>query len=433
MEALISAAKARASLSDEEIGAIFYARRSRAYSRTSATAADTVELEYWLQRMLREHPRHAQLAQYFAFQFTADEWKHPTKAMLDSLERLYVRFAPLSGPGRNLVQSGQRVAERLNDDAAYRRWIERSARRNSGEDSYGIALALLKRPQFRHDGQEMVRRILAAPPAGIAGQRRLQEDHTAYIHEVDAARRIALAELGRSLIADGHTREALDTLGLAAKGGWDPDLFNSLRAAYSAAGDRTGLMTMRARAVVDPRTPADSVAAFDAAGRGDGRWNTLVSEARREMHERLLDRAVVRPLRGSPSLEDSGGRAHTLRSLAGGRPTAVIFWSRHCGYAIEALPTIAKVAERMTREGSRVLFVVDEPPSADIKQYLASRHWSLPVYHDTRSEMLTAFASFGTPAYYVLDEAGRIRFNTVNGEAELIAQVEALRAEHGKN
>jgi thiol-disulfide isomerase/thioredoxin len=432
MESLIAVAKARPTLSDDEIGTIFFARRSRAYGQ-SATAADTVEMEYWLNRMQLEHPRHMQLAQYYAFRFTPEQWKHPSREVLDSLERLYQRFAPLTGPGRNLILSGERMAESARDDSVYRRWSERSVGVKAGEDSYRLGLALLKRPQFRPDGQAILRRVLASSPQALGRTRQLQEDHKTYLRRADDARHVVLAELGRSLVADGQTRAALDTLGLAAAGSWDPEMFSSLRAAYAAAGDSEGVQTMRARAVVDPRTPSDSVASFVAAGRTRSGWETLVSNARREMHERLLDRAIVRPLRGSPSLDNAAGQKHTLRSLTDGKPTAVIFWSRHCGYAIEALPTIAKVAERMTREGNRVLFVVDEPPSADIKKYLVSRHWSLPVYHDTRSEMLSAFASFGTPAYYVLDEAGRIRFNEVNEEAELIAQVEALRAEHGQN
>ena len=72
---------------------------------------------------------------------------------------------------------------------------------------------------------------------------------------------------------------------------------------------------------------------------------------------------------------------------------------------------------------------MDEPPSAELKRYLMSLHWTLPVYYDTRSEMLSAFSSFGTPAYYVIDGSQHIRFAGVSGEAELIAQVDALHEE----
>lgn len=37
-------------------------------------------------------------------------------------------------------------------------------------------------------------------------------------------------------------------------------------------------------------------------------------------------------------------------------------------------------------------------------------------------------SNFGTPGYYVLDAAGRIRFDTAEDEATLLAQVGSLRA-----
>ena len=78
-------------------------------------------------------------------------------------------------------------------------------------------------------------------------------------------------------------------------------------------------------------------------------------------------------------------------------PAAVVFWSRHCG-AIEALPSITRLAERLAREGSRLLLVVDEAPSAELTRYLAARQWTLPAYYDVRGEMRNAFSSFALTA-----------------------------------
>jgi AhpC/TSA family len=437
MKSLIASAKTRPALSESEIGSIFYARLSRAYYRPTATAADTAELAYWLARLEREHPRHMQLAQHYTFRFTPEQWKHPDAGMLDSLERLYARFAPLKGPGRNLEATAVRLAASSKDDAVYRRWSERTAGVDSREDSaYALALALLRRPSLRHEGQAMLRKVLASGPEALAGARGLREDHKAYLRSADDARRVALAALGRSLIADGRTRDGLDTLGLAAKGSWDPELFRSLRAAYTAAGDSAGVLAMRARLVVDPRTPTDSLPVITTAARAQlsaAAWDSLVSAARNEMHARLLDGAINRSLRGAPSVLGDDGKTHKLRDLSGGQPTAVIFWSRHCGAAIGALPSIIEVAERMTRQGKRLIFVVDEPPSADIAQYLRSKHWALPVYHDVHGEMMSAFSNFGTPAFYVIDGASHIRFDGLGEEPELIAQIDALRAERGVN
>lgn len=431
IENLIASARTKPKLSESEIGVIFYARQVLTY-RKDATAADSAEFNYWLNRTLREYPRHMQLAQHYAIQFTPEEWKHP-EHMLDSLERLYARFSPLQGPGRNIVIAGQRAASKSESDVVYRRWSARGIGADSrGDSAYWTALAMIKRPSTRQEGMTSLRRLLASPLAAMAGARDLREDSTKYSMRAGAARRAGLAALGRALIAEGRTRAGLDSLGQAARGGWDPSLFRGLRAAYAAAGDSAGVQAMLLRMSVDPRTPTDTATAIVAWGRarlGAKTWNSLATSARREMHERLLARTIVRSLRGSPSLVTGDGKSRTLREVMANRPAAVIFWSRHCGFAIEALPSIRRVAERLAREGRGVLLVVDEAPSADVKRYLAEKQWTLPVYYDVRGEMKSAFNTFGTPAYFVLDGAGRIRFDRIDDEAELIAQVDALRSE----
>jgi thiol-disulfide isomerase/thioredoxin len=126
------------------------------------------------------------------------------------------------------------------------------------------------------------------------------------------------------------------------------------------------------------------------------------------------------------------GRSVAFRDLTANRAAVVIFWSRHCGWALEALPAITSVAERLDRAGKRVVFVVDdETPSNDLKAFMRSKKWTLPIYYDSRGELKQAFANFGTPAYYVLDNSGRIRFDWADGEAELIAQLDAITPSRG--
>jgi hypothetical protein len=432
MDSLAAAARLRPQLTASEIGSIYFDRVVRARSRKGATAADTADAAYWLNRLQHEHPGHMQLAQYYALRITPDEWKHPA-AILDTLELVYPRFVPMHTPGGSLIQSAMRAVKLGRDDAAYRRWSERSAGLGGyGDSAYRLARALVKRPSLRREGEAALRRLLGSSSAMFVGMRSLEEDRRSYLQRAEDGRHVALAELGRALIADGHTRAGLDTLGLAANGSWDPALFENLLAAYAAAGDSTGMQAMRVRLAVDPRTPEDSIGAMTISGRarlGSARWDSLTNVAKGEMHARVLDRAFVHSLRGTPSLAGEDGRMRALRDLTGGRPAAVIFWSRDCGWAIEALPTIAQVAARMTREGKQVVFVVDERPSAELKQYLTSRHWSLPIYYDTRREMQDAFSKFGTPSYYVIDGSGRIRFDEVAEVADLLTQMEALAAE----
>ena len=70
--------------------------------------------------------------------------------------------------------------------------------------------------------------------------------------------------------------------------------------------------------------------------------------------------------------------------------------------------------------------VFDEGPSEELTDFLAKREVTLSVYHDMNGSAKDAFTNFGTPQYFVLDTEGRIRFDQVDGVAELIAQVAAL-------
>jgi hypothetical protein len=55
----------------------------------------------------------------------------------------------------------------------------------------------------------------------------------------------------------------------------------------------------------------------------------------------------------------------------------------------------------------------------------------MKTYLDSHGEMTTAFNSWGTPAYYVLDSEGRIRFAATSDAEEVLARAEAVRLEGG--
>jgi thiol-disulfide isomerase/thioredoxin len=145
------------------------------------------------------------------------------------------------------------------------------------------------------------------------------------------------------------------------------------------------------------------------------------------MHERLLERSKTRSLRGPARLTTAAGKVVELSSVTRGKPAVVIFWSRNCGGAIEELPAITAAAERLHRSGTPVVLVVDETPTSDVAAYLTRRQWPLPIYHDVDGNVATAFANFGTPMYYVLDSAGRIRFDYAEDPMLLLAQVGSLK------
>ena len=429
IDRLTGDAKRKSALNDAEIGVIFFDRMARANNRKTGTAADSAEFEYWLERILREHPRHMQLAQYFGYRFTPEEMAMP-RMVLDSLERLWARFAPLTGPGVAIVNVGQQMAAKFDDDALVKRW---SARAYSGRSDsvYMVARTTAARPKLRDESMAALRRALATPSM-MESTRRMEETRAEYTLRMEDERRTALAWLGRALIASGHTRAGLDTLNLAAVGAWNPGLFRSLRSAYATAHDTASERAMRARLAVDPRTAPDTVVSLTSTGRaqlGATAWEALVATARDEMHARLLARSRSKSLRGSPSLLDGSGVSTTLRAISRGAPAAVIFWSRNCGFAIQALPQIIETTARLRRDGRKVVFVVDEAPSAAVKALLAAKGWTGDTWYDARGEMKEAFSNFGTPSYYVLDGTRHIRFNAVDEVPDLIGQMDAVVSE----
>jgi hypothetical protein len=403
----------------------------RAYTRAMrGTRADSAEARYWLSRVNHEYPRNTQLAQYYAVSFSRTDYEQPAR-MLDSLERLYTKFAPLQGPGRNVVNVAMGAVSKTKDSALYRRWHERMLT-GTADSLYRTALDYAARSEFRGEGEAAIRELLAREATTLVRARGLAETPRQFAERAQNARRRLLVALGAALIADGRSREAIDTLNQAASGVWDPQIFRSLRNGYAAAGNVRDADRMAIRLAVDPRTTRDSAEAMLRVARarsGSGAVDSSIRLARDEMNARYLARSTTRTLRGSAHLVDADGERVALRNVTGGQPAVVVFWSLHCGWALQALPGIMRAAEQLHEDGVPVVFIAGEAPSSEVKTYLKEKKWTLPVYFDSASETANAFANFGTPAYYVLDGAGRIRFNSIeDDQAELLAQVGALQS-----
>jgi len=428
LDSLISSAKARPRLRYEEIGSVYF-RTYAAAVRSGATRADSTEWTYWWNRIRTEYPRHEQVAQRLPYFMDAKLLGH--RAALDSLESLYHALSPITGLGRALFNRAQQLMTDGDDPATVRRWLERAAA-GSPDSARRMAMSLSARPAFRDEGMQLLRTLLRDSSARLVRVRALESNANEYDREVADQRRRMLASLGRALVVQGNRKAALDTLRLAASGTWDPALFAELAATYLQAGDTLAAYRMDARLVVDPRTSASHADTLAADGRrrlGAQAWTSALTSARREMHERLLERSVVRSVPESVTLRTRDGREARVHELAGGKPAVVIFWSRHCGPALEATADIATLIARLEAEGTRTLFVVNEAPSTDLDRALAGLKITWPVYFDSQGSLANAMNIFGTPSYYVLDGAGRVRFDYAAEVLDVAAQVEAVRSE----
>lgn len=429
LDRLVARARLAPSLGYDAMGSIYYHEYSRA-RRPGATGADSAAWQYWWQRLRAEYPKHDQAAQRLAFWM--DVRALGAARALDSLEHLYQYFGPShTSQGRSITRVAADVAGTVGDPSTQRRWTER-LHTSERDSALRVAVFLSKTPGFRTEGMQALRDLLHDDRLGALVVRPLGRNSAGHARRLADLRRTILGSLGRALAASGQPRAALDTLRLASDGGWDPELFRDLARSYAIAGDTLASLLMQARIAVDGRTaPAkrDSLLRVGEQRAGPARWATLVRDARTEMHARLLEQSVVRSIPPSAQLRTRGGKDVPLTRLINDRPSLVIFWSRQCGYAIDALPEIKRLVERLARVGTPVVFAIDEAPSAELDRALAEYEITWPVYFDVRVSLGNAMRNFGTPAFYVLDRAGRIRFTAVDEPSDVYGRLEAVAAE----
>jgi len=108
--------------------------------------------------------------------------------------------------------------------------------------------------------------------------------------------------------------------------------------------------------------------------------------------------------------------------VAADRPLAVVFWSRFCAPAVAVLPAVQATAHRLAARGVSLVLVADESPSAEAREFLRQKGVEIPVFFDSRREAAVAFRNWGTPAHYLVDARGRIRFEDVGRVEDLVLQ-----------
>ncbi|MEX1113477.1 MAG: TlpA disulfide reductase family protein, partial [Patescibacteria group bacterium] len=423
-QALLAAYREAPTVPADELATIVF----RAWAQN-----DTAAWDYWWERTRREAPHHPQTAQQAALRA---RMKYPRNSAHDLLlvdfEEIWERHGPVVGdPGNALFQMALYAANEAKDVSAYRRWAHRSMAGDPSIVSH-YASTFLRYPELRDEGLAILRRQLRGSQFASYYPRPLGSTREAYRRVFDRDRRRLLGTIGRALLDAGNQRGGLDTLALAVSDGWDLALFQDVAAARMTAGDTVGALAIEAKVTADPRTSEvrrDSLAQLGTRVLGARAWADSVANAGLFMSRTMMASAVLRHFSGDPELTDSTGRVIRLRDLIAGRPALVVYWSRFCGPALEALPRIDSVATVLRGQGVPAFLIMDEPPSAALTAFLKEHQVSTPVYHETRREASKAFRNFGTPAYYVLDPAGRIRFTRASTEDELLVQVAAVRDE----
>jgi hypothetical protein len=408
----------------------------------AAGVRDTILAKKWRDRLMREAPDNTFAVQWRMFDVLQRLGQsHDTAAALAALDTLWIH-AP--SPRRGQVAGyAFSLAQATSPTGVIRQWADRIGEsepsllaRHSWTRSYASLLTTL--PPTRSDvaalhaeGRGLLRSELAWLSHPGPGNRRLGETRARQEERLAGSRRQVYAALGKALIADGHRSGGLDTLALAAAAGWDLSLFGTIAQGRLVAGDTAGALDMDARVAVDPRTDSTYVTSVQPLvnALGEPEWHARLDTARSEFARRMLAEGVDRALPGPVHLTDATGRHYDLGHLTGGHVSVVVFSSRFCGGAVQALPATDTLAARLAGEGVNVFGIVEEKPSPEFASFLREKGVRMPMYHDVNGEASRAFNNWGTPGYYVLDARGKLRFDEADSPDEVLAQVEALRME----
>ena len=399
----------RASLTGDDLGDMFW---------YAMDVGDSVREAFWRSRLEREAPTSPLAVQNRALAIGARAWKDKdsVRALAD-LDRLWDEAGPAHG---NLVNVGWSMAQRVADSAGLVRWADHYLVMNPRDSSW-IATVFTRYPALREEGMQRLRRHLEGLQM-LNDSRRALERTVEEQRAVDAASaRQILVALGDALVASGRTAAGLDTLRLAVGEGWDVTLFRRVAQIQLSVGDTAGALRLLGLVAADPATEELTGVPVDSA-----EWARLVQEGRSEMRRRLLDMAVRRGLPPEARLERAGGSAVRLDTLTRGRVTFVAFWSRHCGPSLEELPALERLTGRLRKQGVAIVTITDERVSDDLQRFLADQKLTFPVYADAGREASRAFSQWGTPAYFVLDADGVVRFEYRELD-RVPAEVAALR------
>jgi hypothetical protein len=380
----------------------------------------------WRARLLDEHPGH-----FFAIQEQVNrvsrEHRDDPATALTELESLW--HVALDGEARErLVGQGVATARRLSDTGAVLRWAARWLELNPRAEAR-VANILASNEPTREEGIQRLREVIESAEAAADELRPLGA--TLAEHRDSGARAAAThqAALGRSLLAAGRMEDGIQALEAATAHGWDTHRYRELGDAYRSSSYREKTISAFAAVAADPGTTtatADSLR--HAVGVEPEAWRRAVDRSRGEMVERTLRAARAEPLPPA-SVTTRDGRPIPLLDTLGDKATVIVVWSRYCGFSHQAMPGIAALGARLGEIGIPLLALTRNPP-AEAEEYLQEGGWEIDVLYDTAGEAARALNSWGTPQYFVVDGAGRLRYAFSSLDA-LPRQVAALAGRYG--
>jgi thiol-disulfide isomerase/thioredoxin len=104
----------------------------------------------------------------------------------------------------------------------------------------------------------------------------------------------------------------------------------------------------------------------------------------------------------------------TAPVAAPGGATVVYFWAAWCPVCRLEHGAVSGLA----RDGRIVTVAMQSGPDADVRRYLEAEKLAWPVVNDPQGTVAAAWHVRATPAFFVVDAQGRIRFREVGLTSE---------------
>lgn len=396
------------------VGAFWRAARTRRIAQTLAAARSDVVVtdETVAEWMLWELNRHA---------MSSPDSAGP------ALERLEALAARLPRETNVVRTVGYQLARNSGDYSAFLRWADRrsASMPNRPETWYPELFQVdsLRRPAIERlsaIAEQLLRPDDARRPLEMT------RSEAARVDSAHAMRVLVQVAVGLELVQD--TTGALRVLDRAALIGWNRPVAIRRATLRLAMGDTDEAIEPLAQIVVDPTTPksqADSLLRLVTHIDSD-RWRAASTNAERALRSYFLRDATREVLPESVTVTDSSGHAVSLRTIAGGARTVVLFWSPFCPYSRAELQKIRPLLESLHREGARLVIISEQPRSAETDSVSIDLELGGASYYDAQGDAGRAFRIWSIPNYAVLDASGVLRFSNSTAD-RVVAQVASLR------